>query len=152
MVFLELSMRWSNVNEFSRIKKTFIRYTETNMHHLALSILIDITLITKYHKHWLLTRRHIVQVFCMAYFEMTKCVFYLTEIHNKRLNIKLFTVKNVYTNYCKDASLGINIIAKLDVVSFCQMPLEITTNRYNRKFATISSIYVFIESHVLSEC
>ena len=58
----------------------------------------------------------------------------------------------INTNNWNDASLGINIIEKWDVVSFCQMPLEITTNRYNRKFATIFSIYVFIGSHVLSEC
>ena len=32
------------------------------------------------------------------------------------------------------------------------MPLEITTNRNNNKIATISSIYAFIGSHVLSEC
>ena len=58
----------------------------------------------------------------------------------------------IYTNFWNDASLGINIIAKWDVVSFCQMPLEITTNRNNNKIATISSIYAFIGSHVLSEC
>ena len=97
MEFLELLMRWLNVDEFSRIKKTFIRYSETNMHHLALSILFDITLISKYHKHCLLTRRLIIEELCMIYFEMTKCVFYLTEIHNKHINIKLCTVKNVYT-------------------------------------------------------
>ena len=57
----------------------------------------------------------------------------------------------MYTNYWNDASLGINIIAKWDVVSFCQNPLEITTNRYSRKMATISSIYVSIGSHVISE-
>ena len=67
------------------------------MHHLALSILIDITLISKNHKHLLVTRRYIIEVLCMTYFEMTKCVFYLTEIHNKHINIKLCTIKNVYT-------------------------------------------------------
>ena len=151
MVFLELSMRWLNVDEFSRIKKTLIRYTETNTHHLALSILIDITLISKYHKHRLLTRRQIIVVLCMTYFEMTKRVFYLTEIHNKRINILnvVYCKECIYTNYWNHASLGINITGKWDVVSFCQMPPEITTNRYNRKITTISSIYVFIGRHVL---
>ena len=71
MVFLELSMRL-NVNEFSCLYKTFNRCTEINMHYL----LIDIKLILKYmyHKHWLLTRRHIIKVLCMTYFEMVKYV------------------------------------------------------------------------------
>ena len=98
MVFLELSMIGSNVNEFSRIKKilTFNRYTETNMHHLALPILIYIILILKYHKYWLRTRRHIIEVLCMT-FSKDKMRVYLTEKHDNHVNFKLCTEKNVFS-------------------------------------------------------
>ena len=51
----------------------------------------------------------------------------------------------IYINYWNDASFGVNIIAKWDVVSFCQMPPEITTKRYNKKKLRpyLASIYSY---------